>query len=87
MKYKPLLIISIIVLAILAVPAIAMQFTTGVNWSTGDFVLMALLLFSTALLLYFIRRKSSSPSRRIIYSVLAIALFGIIWIELAVGIF
>jgi len=87
MSLKSFAITALIVLALLTVPAIAMQYTEEVRWTAGDFIAMGILLFSTALMLHFIWKKATSTSGRILFSLLAIAVFGLIWVELAVGFF
>ncbi|MGE0638437.1 MAG: hypothetical protein AB7G44_03780 [Bacteroidia bacterium] len=70
---------------LLSVPFIAMQFSTGVNWSTADFVIMGLLLFATVCLCEFVLRKVKSLKYRLLVcSAILVALI-FIWAELAVG--
>jgi len=71
----------------LALPAIAMQFTDEVNWQLGDFavfgVMIALVVGGIELL-----SVSKLKARSKIIGVCAVlALFLLVWIELAVGIF
>ena len=87
MKMKSLIIILGVVGAILLIPFIAMQFTTEVDWSLFDFVLMGVLLTGTGLLSELaIRKIKTNPQRLIVLGVILLTFF-LIWVELAVGIF
>lgn len=77
--------IALIVAILLCIPFAAMYFTKEVNWSVFDFVIAACLLFSTGLALDFVIRKATAKKRLFLVAVV-IALFLLIWIELAVGI-
>ena len=83
MKNKRLIIILSIVVCILLIPLIAMQFTNQVNWSVGDFIVMAMLLFGTGVLCEFAIRRITTISDR--YLVIVLYLF--ISAEQAVGVF
>lgn len=78
-------IIALIVAVLLCIPLAAMYFTKEVNWSVFDFAIAGCLLFSTGLVLDFVIRKSTSK-KRLFFIAVVIALFLLIWIELAVGI-
>ncbi|MGJ5641131.1 hypothetical protein [Formosa sp. S-31] len=87
MKNKRLLIILSFVPVLLLIPLIAMQFTSEVNWTGFDFLVMAVLLTVTGLLFeFFLRIFTSAQSRLIACSLLVVA-FILVWIELAVGVF
>lgn len=83
---KQLLIILFAVTFILLIPLITMQFTDEVNWTLGDFVVAGFLLFVTGLMLDMIIRKVNKFEYRIILYVVLLAIFFLIWAELAVGI-
>ena len=70
---------------VLAVPAIAMLFTSQVNWGPGDFLAAALLLGSTGV---FLEIVAALPRRRwrSIGTIGGLAALVLIWAELAVGI-
>ncbi len=87
MLNKRFKIILIGIFLILLVPFVAMQFSTEVSWSLFDFIVAALLLLSTGLLCEFVLRKIANPKYKIIFLIIVIAVFLLIWIELAVGIF
>ena len=72
--------------AILVLPALAMQFSTEVNWGPGDFLAAALLLGLTGLGLEVAAALPRRSWRRR-GAVIAVAAMLLVWAELAVGIF
>lgn len=87
MKTNRFLIIVLIVAGILLIPFIAMQFTSEVVWTASDFIIMGILLLVTGLGINLVLRKFSSTKNRLIISGIILAVFFVIWAELAVGIF
>ncbi|TDN84749.1 hypothetical protein DET49_11870 [Salegentibacter sp. 24] len=87
MRTKRLFILVLIVGAILLIPFIAMQFTTEVNWTASDFIIMGILLLVTGLGIDLVLRKVSKTQNRLLISGIILAVFFVIWAELAVGIF
>ena len=87
MNNKRSLYIIFTVAVILLIPIIAMRFTDEVNWTLSDFIVAGALLLGTGLLLDLILRKIKSTKYRISISVALLAVFLLIWAELAVGIF
>ena len=86
-KSRRLLGILVAVTLLLLVPLVAMQFTSEVNWGAFDFLVAAVLLFGTGLLIEFVLRKvKTTNSRIILVGVILVVLF-LVWAELAVGIF
>ncbi len=84
---KRLLGILITATVLITLPAIAMLFTSEVNWSPFDFVVAAVLLFGTGLACEFVLRKvKRTSSRLLILGAILFALF-MVWAELAVGVF
>jgi len=72
---------------ILLIPFIAMQFTGEVDWSTGDFAVMGVLLYGAVFSYLFLSRMVTEPQHRIIIgTIIALAVLWL-WAELAVGIF
>ncbi len=72
--------------ALLALPAIAMQFTREVNWGFGDFFAMGMMLLMAGLGFELAARISQNWAHR---AGMAIAVFGgffTVWSNLAVGI-
>jgi hypothetical protein len=72
---------------LLLIPLLAMQFTTAVNWSASDFVIMGGLLLATGLLLRVANGLQSSKTFKKVIMATVILLFLLIWGELAVGLF
>jgi hypothetical protein len=71
--------------ALLALPFVAMQFTTEVNWSGSDFVIMGLLFAAVGLGLEFIFRRLGSATYRLAGTIAVLTGFLTIWVNLAVG--
>ena len=72
---------------LLALPAIAMQFTNEVNWGPEDFLAMGLMLLALGLGLEGTHRLVKQRRPRLVLAALLILLFLAVWAELAVGIF
>lgn len=87
MKNTRVIIILITVAVLLLIPFIAMQFTTEVNWSLFDFIIAAVLLLGSGLLIEFVLRTIKSKQSRIILCIVILLALFLIWAELAVGIF
>ena len=77
--------VSVVTVAILMVPLIAMQFTEEVQWTAFDFVAMGVLLFIVGMLLTAVAGKLESPRHRIIARVAIVLGFFILWVEMATG--
>jgi hypothetical protein len=72
--------------AILAIPLIAMQFSSEWNWNFMDFIVMGTLIFGTGFLFVHVARVTPRKYRTLI----GIGFFlGLLWLwaELAVGVF
>lgn len=87
MKNKRLLIILSIGVALLLIPLVGMQFSNEITWTALDFLIAAVLLFSTGLVIELVLRKVRSTEKRLILCGIILAAFLLIWAELAVGIF
>lgn len=83
---RRLTIILLSIIFLLAIPFIAMQFTSEVNWSSADFLVMGILLLSTGLICELIIRTVKKTNHRILLVVAVVVTFLLIWAELAVGI-
>jgi len=75
------------ILALLSIPLIAMQFTSEVAWTGGDFLIMTLLLTVTGLAVELAIRNVETKRNRLIAVGLVLFLFGLVYAEMAVGIF
>lgn len=82
-KTGPLLAI---ILALLAVPAIAMLFTEEVNWSLMDFVIMGLVLFALGSTYLVIISRATNWYYRWAWIVMLASHFLLFWSNGAVGI-
>lgn len=82
-----LTIISIVIIAILSIPLIAMQFTKEVNWTLEDFIAAGILLVSTGLAVELIIRNMKTGTARTIALIIILLSLFLIWAEMAVGIF
>lgn len=80
-----LILLSVAVL--LLIPFIAMQFTSEVNWTFSDFLAMGFLLLGAGLICELVLRTVKKNRNRVILCLLVLALFFLVWAELAVGFF
>jgi hypothetical protein len=71
---------------VLLVPLVAMQFTDEVNWSVGDFVIAAVLLFGSLGAYELAARMTGNASYRAGFGVAITAVFLLLWVNGAVGI-
>ena len=86
MHNKVFLWIALATGSILSIPLIAMQFTSEVDWTLGDFIVMGTLLFGTGSLFVLTARMIDKKHRAAAGIVFAVALLWL-WAELAVGVF
>lgn len=70
---------------LLVAPAVAMRFTTEVNWTASDFVFAAVLLFGSATIIDLVARASSSLAYRAGVIVTVGTVFLTVWANGAVG--
>jgi len=82
---QPFFVVMAVTAILLTIPLIAMQFTDEVNWTMGDFALMAGLLIACGTSYMFLRRFAKSRASRLAVALLVLACFVLIWAELAVG--
>lgn len=76
-----------VIAALVALPAIAMQFTPEVNWGPEDFIAAAVLLGGAGLALEVTARVLVEPVKRLLAALIIGAVLLLVWAELAVGIF
>lgn len=86
-KNRRLYVILLAVPLLLLIPFIGMQFSSEVNWSSLDFLIMGMLLLVLGIIFEVVWRKVSSKVNRISLTVFILILCLLIWAELAVGIF
>ena len=72
--------------ALLSIPAIAMQFTSEVDWSGSDFIVMGIMLGTAFGTFDLASRVSGSIPYRAAVGLAIIASFLLVWFNLAVGI-
>lgn len=83
---KRIVFIVLAVAGILLVPLIAMQFTSEVNWTLGDFVVAGALLLGTGLSFELAMRRTGNAAYRAgAFLALGTTLL-LVWVNLAVGI-
>ena len=86
MKSRTILIVVSAIGILLAIPAVAMQFSDEVHWTLWDFLVAAVFLSIFAALLLYIRNNVGSRKLRILLYLASIFVFLAIWAELAVGV-
>ena len=74
-------------ITVLAIPLIAMQFTSEVDWDAFDFVFAAILLGAIGIAFEFSARMLSGPAAKLAIMGLVIGLVLIVWADAAVGVF
>jgi uncharacterized membrane protein YadS len=84
---KRLIGILLTVVLILLIPLIAMQFTSEVDWSPFDFLVMGVLLLGTGLTCELVLRRVKKTGYRVAIIAGILVALVLIWMELAVGIF
>ncbi|HMP31449.1 MAG TPA: hypothetical protein PKD85_17745 [Saprospiraceae bacterium] len=72
---------------ILSIPLIAMHFTKEVEWTSFDFFIAGILIFTTAALIDYTIKTILPIKKAFIICSVIIVIFMFIWAELAVGIF
>jgi hypothetical protein len=85
----------LVTLALLAVPALAMLFnigvpdpgqgTEGVNWGPMDFATMGVLILGSGLLFEYASSRGGSVAHKAAVGIAVLAGFGLVWVNLAVG--
>lgn len=73
--------------ALLCIPIIAMQFTSEVNWSFMDFVVMGALLFGAGIVIEKILNSSTEGRKKTRFILAVVITLVLIWAEMAVGLF
>ena len=86
-KNKRLIFFLMMAGTLLAIPYIAMQFSSEVAWTKFDFIIAGVFLFVLVFLAELILRKVSLKKYRYLLLAVLIFIFLLIWLELAVGIF
>jgi len=71
--------------ALLLVPFVAMQFTSEVNWTLSDFILMGVMICVTGVLIEY--AVLTTGKYKVIAALAILCAFLWLWAELAVGVF
>lgn len=77
--------VTFITISILVIPLIAMQFSTHVNWSFSDFIIMGVMIFMTGSSYVLITRYAPNITYRLAMGSVIGFTFLLVWINLAVG--
>jgi len=72
---------------LVVLPAVAMQFTSEVNWGSEDFVFAVVMLGGTGLALEQTARSRLSRKGKLLAAAAILFTLMVIWAELAVGLF
>lgn len=83
--YQPLILPTILTVAILLIPLIAMQFTDEVNWNLFDFIIAGTFIFGAGLSYTFLTRKSGQVVYRAAIGLALLSGLLLIWVNGAVG--
>jgi hypothetical protein len=87
MKTKRLTFILLAATLLLLLPLIGMQFSQEVNWDLFDFIVAAILLYGTGLIIELVLRKVKDNQKRLIICAIILGALFLVWAELAVGVF
>ncbi len=82
---RQMVYVAMATVALLMVPFTAMQFTSEVNWSPFDFIVMGALLFGTGLMYVLVSRMSENFAYRAAVGLGVLTSFLLVWVNLAVG--
>ena len=82
--WRPVVLVTAAML--LVAPAIAMQFTSEVSWGPGDFLVFGGLLAAVCLAFEAVVRLTQRRAFRIAGVFAILAVFLLVWAELAVGV-
>jgi hypothetical protein len=87
MKTKRLTVILLAATLLLLLPLLGMQFSQEVNWDLFDFIVAAILLYGTSLIIEMVLRKVKGNQKRLIICAIILGALFLFWAELAVGVF
>lgn len=82
---KSILWVALVTALVFSMPLVAMQFTTQVNWSVTDFIIMGILIFGTAFSYVLLTRLSPTIIHRVAFALAIGSTFLLIWANLSVG--
>lgn len=76
-----------VIVGLFLLPAIAMKFTSEVNWGLEDFAFAALLLVGAGLVFELAAWKLTTTRARLVVAGLVLLAVVVVWVEAAVGLF
>lgn len=76
---------TLITLALLAIPLVAMQYTDEVQWDPPDFLIMGVLVMGTGLAVEWAIRRRGSLVLRVAWTFALLATLLMTWVNMAVG--
>ncbi len=76
-----------IIIGLLLLPAVAMRFTSEVNWTAFDFIWAGTLLGGAGLVFELIAWRVKTTFGRLLSAAIILGLVMVVWVEAAVGIF
>ena len=82
---RALIGVAAITALLLLVPLVAMQFSSEMSWTGGDFAAAAFLLFVAGVSLVVGTRLAKTRGRRVAVAAAVVLVFLTVWAELAVG--
>lgn len=84
---RRLYILLLLATSLLLIPFVGMQFSNDVHWTTFDFVVAAVVLYSFSFAVEITLRKIKTKKQRILGITILLLLLLLLWVELAVGLF
>ena len=79
MKTKRLTVILLAATFLLLLPLLGMQFSQEVNWDLFDFIVAAILLYVTGLIIELILRKVKDSQKRLIICAIILGVLFLVW--------
>ncbi len=73
--------------ALLLVLFIGSQFSQEINWSGFDYIVAAILLGTTSVVLNIVLTKAKNKQSRWAWGIVVVLALALVWAELAVGVF
>lgn len=83
--FKKITAFALVTAFLLLIPLVAMQFAGEVNWDLSDFVIMGILIFGSGLTYILVAKGADNFVYRVDIGVALVAVFLLVWVNLAVG--
>ena len=81
----PFLIVALVTVMLLLVPLVAMKITHEVDWSSGDFVVAAALIFGAGSAMVLATRRVGSRAASMIVVAIVGLMLAVTWVQLALA--